>query len=205
MYHEKQVKNRCRFHSVNNAAGGKIKFDELRMIEAYENTYNVPGLVKAGFSCIPCTQETFSMFILRKTGIAASFLFHSHENFIEKNVSRILLFDNDHIFAARKINDEWFNFDSRLAKPTKCPLSNLIRSKKIIVLIESHNLFKTMLPELLKRINSFPEKCNLLLVFFYFNRLHPKRKQFEFLISEFTKKNKHETRLSILKLFLVFF
>ena len=134
IYHESQIGNYCRLHSLNAFFGFKkysinefSKFcDEYDIIN--KNLYNINSSCKT-FDLISSNQQNIISYILKKNFIYSkfyplNFLYQSNNIikdeeilnkqllYILEKISRFFIYNQNHIWVIKKYNNEWYEIDS---------------------------------------------------------------------------------------------
>ncbi len=125
MYHEKQRGGLCKMHSVNNAVGYALvdekKFNNISKL--FDSLNQANNLTLKGFDSVNFYRELSPVFILRVLKRYPSVtLFNENEmkelglklhDLLSESIATIS-WTKTHIFAFRKVNKKYYNFDSQL-------------------------------------------------------------------------------------------
>jgi hypothetical protein len=141
IYHERQRGNLCRMH-VLNAYFGYAKFNEQlfqELCKKFDNYlisfgYNL-NCSSLDFDAIHSNQETIISFALKDC--PTYFIYKAINEQINKQYFNdfcdfVFIFNQNHIFGLKKINNQWFKIDSLLNNVVLDDISNYLNYGMII-------------------------------------------------------------------------
>ena len=126
IYWERQVGGNCRIHSLNSFFGFN-KYSEItfnKHCNDYDNInkylYNTNISCK-NFDLVNSNQQNIISYILKKNNIYTkycpinyvySFIKNDIQDYINKNLNRLFMYNEGHIWAIKKYNNTWYEIDS---------------------------------------------------------------------------------------------
>ncbi|UJR11155.1 hypothetical protein I4U23_015336 [Adineta vaga] len=133
LYFEKQrVLNGCRMHAINNALGQSILTKEkfFEYCDEFDKKYHCPGSREFFFIH---SNDNIVSFILNKLHRASSYYSLDNPPELKDNLSNdcaaVIIFDDGHIWCAKKHDDSWYILDSVSDGPKLIEFEDLFSPK----------------------------------------------------------------------------